>query len=242
MEIPSKLETPLLKFIIGENNTPIISSYLVSFQCEFDRNLYDISQYKTANITFPESLRCAVIKRQSEFLAGRYAAKQAINFLGCTDSQIPIGPQRNPLWPNGIVGSISHTNTQAICLVGLREHVDYVGVDIENWLSRETAKEIADTLVTKRELSNIAELHIDEEKVLTIIFSAKESLFKAIYPAVGEYFDFDAVELQSLCLRTMKIVLRLEHSLSLTVTKDMIFEGHIFIEDEKVTTYFFGQL
>ena len=55
----------------------------------------------------------AVEKRRREFSAGRTCARQALRELGCADAPIVHNQNGAPLWPPGIVGSITHSNTYA---------------------------------------------------------------------------------------------------------------------------------
>lgn len=75
----------------------------------------------------------ALPKRQREFAAGRIAAKRAMARLGFAASPLLSGHDRVPVWPDGIVGSISHTTH--LCLAALAKRDDgfaAIGVDLED--------------------------------------------------------------------------------------------------------------
>jgi len=59
----------------------------------------------------------AVPKRQREFAAGRMAARQAMAQIGKTPAPIPVNTDRSPHWPEGVVGSISHSLEIAVAVV-----------------------------------------------------------------------------------------------------------------------------
>lgn len=86
------------------------------YQSTFDQKLFC-----SLKIPFPNSLNKAVIKQKSEFLAGRYVAIKALSILGFNISDVPIGKYREPIWPHGVIGSISHTDTSAFCTVAFKK-------------------------------------------------------------------------------------------------------------------------
>jgi len=164
--------------------------------CNFDLEFFDVSLFGKLSISYPHTIKRSVPKRQAEFLAGRYAALHALKLLGLdTQLHVGIGPNREPLWPTGIVGSISHNNNRAICIVGKRQHVSILGIDIEDTLSPCMADEIRGEIYNFNELDIFSDSMIPEPLATTIIFSAKESLFKALYPSVKTYFGFQCARL-----------------------------------------------
>ncbi|MCD9160434.1 enterobactin synthase subunit EntD, partial [Escherichia coli] len=85
-------------------------------------------------------------KRKSDHLAGRIAAAHALN-----ERVIPgIGPSGEPLWPQGISGSITHSGTQAMAVV-VRDRLALIGIDCETILPENEAREIKDGVIDARE-------------------------------------------------------------------------------------------
>ncbi|WP_181167477.1 hypothetical protein [Mesorhizobium sp. B2-6-5] len=80
--------------------------------------------------------------RRREFRAGRLYVRQALRGLGIPETVIPIGPDRAPIWPTGVVGSISHNRSLCAVAVGLSADYRSIGIDIEedSSLSGELAK------------------------------------------------------------------------------------------------------
>ncbi|WES70612.1 enterobactin synthase subunit EntD [Superficieibacter sp. HKU1] len=113
-------------------------------------------------------------KRKAEHLAGRIAA---IHALGEYDEKgVPgIGEARQPMWPAGIYGSISHSATTALAVVSRQP----VGVDIETLFTNQLSDELADSIVDSREQTLLRAAPLPFPLALTVAFSAKESLFKA---------------------------------------------------------------
>ncbi|WP_159737205.1 4'-phosphopantetheinyl transferase family protein [Vibrio atypicus] len=155
-----------------------------------------VEQRLSEGIPFPEFLHRAVLKRRCEFLAGRACSKRgllALNHLPALE--LKVGEHNQPLWPEGIVGSISHCVGHAVAVVG-RESVDLVGVgiDIERVVSADLAQQIGDHLLSKPE-QNIDQTVFNYQQLVTVVFSAKESIYKAIFPVVNRVLDFDSVQL-----------------------------------------------
>src|SRR4051812_24879633 len=55
-----------------------------------------------------DAIKAAVPSRRHEFVLGRWCARQALAELGVMARAIPVGHQRMPVWPAGVVGSITH--------------------------------------------------------------------------------------------------------------------------------------
>jgi 4'-phosphopantetheinyl transferase EntD len=82
--------------------------------------------------TFPgeeEFIADAVPSRQREFIAGRACARRALTRLGRPPMVIPVGPHREPMWPPGVVGSITHCADY--CAVAEQTRFAALGVDAE---------------------------------------------------------------------------------------------------------------
>ncbi|MCQ4294879.1 4'-phosphopantetheinyl transferase superfamily protein [Pseudomonas stutzeri] len=132
-----------------------------------------------------------VSKRQTEFLAGRFCAREALLTLTGAPFVPPVGEDRAPQWPPSIVGSITHGAGWAGAVVGRRQQWDGLGLDIERLLTPERADRLAGEILTPRELECYAPLSdIERAELVTRTFSLKESLFKALYPLVKRRFYF----------------------------------------------------
>ncbi|MDN3487083.1 4'-phosphopantetheinyl transferase superfamily protein [Pseudoalteromonas sp. APC 3224] len=211
------------------NNIEIIS-------CDFDTSLYDIGIFKRYGVTFPDELKNAVVKLQAEFFAGRYIASLALEKLRVGFESIPIGKHRAPVWPEGVAASISHSAGKACCAVTCKHSSEYIGVYIEQWLDVKSIQSIESIIVTKNELIYLHQLSLDYKIALILVFSAKESLFKTIYPRVNFYFDFDAVEIISICTETKTFRLRLKVKLSNELDEGSLFSGVYFVNENLVGT------
>jgi len=138
----------------------------------------------------------AVSKRQTEFLAGRLCAFEALRRVTGEPGIPPVGEDRAPCWPSGVVGSITHGAGWAAVVVAQAAQWRGLGLDVEKRLAVQRADRLAAEILTPRELEGYAELD-DAQRALrvTLTFSIKESLFKALYPLVKTRFYFQEAEL-----------------------------------------------
>lgn len=128
----------------------------------------------------------AVPSRQAEFAAGRAAARKAMRALGLPSMAIPAGPNRLPLWPTGISGSISHS--AGLALAALRLGLP-LGIDIEPDQGLEP--DLWPIICTPDELATLPIEH--RGHYVRQVFSAKEAAYKAQFPLTGALIGFDAM-------------------------------------------------
>ncbi|WP_292288994.1 4'-phosphopantetheinyl transferase superfamily protein [Marivita sp.] len=160
----------------------------------YDRTRFTPALFDDLEIPSPKTLHRAVDKRRAEYLAGRAVAKAAMCLLGHAPDPVTTAPGRAPLWPRGLAGSISHARGRCACLLS-RDTGHGYGVDTEEIASgRSLAAILAETLNT-RERAIVTQGALPAATSATLTFSAKEALFKALYPQVGRHFGFDAAEL-----------------------------------------------
>ncbi len=154
--------------------------------------------FKQTGIEAPAAVLRAVNKRQSEFLAGRICARAGLQQL-TNQALVPaLGEDRAPLWPVGLSGSITHSNGWAAAIVANQQHWRSLGLDCEVLLSAERASRLAGEILTAAELQRLAALpEAQHAWLVSLTFSAKESLFKALYPLVQKRFYFHDAELLS---------------------------------------------
>lgn len=102
------------------------------------------------------------------------------------DRQIRQNEDRSPCFPESVSGSISHHHNQAIALLSDSKKLA-IGGDSER-CNPSVLQEIKLHLTSDNERINFLDLSCDGNFLLLLTFSAKESLFKALYPRVGYYF------------------------------------------------------
>lgn len=179
--------------------------------------------FRHFSVRLPAALQHAAAKRRNEFLAGRYCASRALAKAGYAHDIWPEGDETGlPLWPPGWIGSISHTADRAMAAVTRRpgcsglhachhtchhachhacqrfcqrfcQHSGLIlGVDVERLIAPAQCAEIQTQVARPDELSLLAELA--PVQAMTLLFSAKEALFKALYPQVRRFVDFFAAQ------------------------------------------------
>jgi 4'-phosphopantetheinyl transferase EntD len=134
----------------------------------------------------------AVAERRALFALGRAAARDALLELGLEATAIGRGEGGQPLWPAGVVGAISHSRQVAVAVVGRRRDYLGLGVDVED-ITRELQPAAARLVCRPAELEWVDVA--SGTRRLLMLFSAKESIFKALYPIEGVWLGFDDAEL-----------------------------------------------
>jgi len=133
-------------------------------------------------------------KRAREFAAGRQCARAALHRLGVASWDLSVRPDRTPVWPDGIVGSISHTTGFCAVAVGRGRDCRSIGLDVEVDL-RVTA-ELYPQFLTSAEQTWLSGRPPDmADRLATLIFSAKEAFYKAQYPMTAEWLEFADIEI-----------------------------------------------
>ncbi|WP_084546820.1 4'-phosphopantetheinyl transferase family protein [Glycomyces arizonensis] len=141
-------------------------------------------------VLFPEEedrLRGAVDARRLEFTTGRRCGRLALARLGVPDIAIPSGAHGEPLWPDGIVGSITHCRGYRAAAAARRGRIQGIGIDAEE--HRPLPPELVETVLLPEERAHVRRLGAGVHWE-TLIFSAKESLYKAWFPLTGRWLGF----------------------------------------------------
>jgi 4'-phosphopantetheinyl transferase EntD len=160
------------------------------------------TQAQLQSIVLPKELVGAHPRRELSFRAGRACALQALQEFGCAGDLI-IGrePSGVPIWPDGTSGSISHTSFSAMdkqylvagAIVASRRDFAGIGIDCEIVMTEQRAQTVGSQLALESEFRMIADLLLLESSsplTVTLLFSAKEAIFKSVYPLVGRMFGF----------------------------------------------------
>ena len=143
-------------------------------------------------------------KRQREFAAGRACAAVLLNRWNVTE-EVSVAKDRSPIWPNGFVGSISHSDRWVWAVVAKSEDRPTIGIDTEIVVSPETCDMLDNDIVTSSERSVIESLGLSPQVAFTLAFSAKEAFYKCWYPITKTFFEFKQVAIQSCTAETIRI-------------------------------------
>lgn len=139
-------------------------------------------------------VRRAVSKRRREFSAGRACAREALKTFGIDDFPVIPTPERFPDWPPGIIGSITHTANYCAAAVCRRGRIISLGIDVEG--ATELAFDIVPLVLGEHERARLEAIDPSARALqIKILFSAKESIYKAYYPTTRVVLDFHDVDL-----------------------------------------------
>jgi 4'-phosphopantetheinyl transferase EntD len=147
---------------------------------------------------FPEErvhVERAVEKRRREFATGRVLARRLLGELGLVPSPILPAEDRSPIWPFGVVGSISHTIGVCAAVLARSEDARGIGVDVE---ARKALKpELHEMVLRPSEQAWLRGLPEAERGLYAmLVFSAKECTYKCQYPLTRVVLEFEEVELE----------------------------------------------
>ncbi len=145
--------------------------------------------------------------RRRDFTGGRACARRALGALGYEALPILPGPNREPIWPSGVVGSITHCTDYCGSVVGRDAHFRSIGVDAER---HERLPEGVLDMVADREEREWIERHSDMDVWWDrVLFSAKESVYKAWHSVTGVWLGFhDAVVTMDPAIAAFRVRIR----------------------------------
>ena len=140
----------------------------------------------------------AVEKRRREFMTGRWLARAGLRHFGLPDQPLLVGRLRNPLWPDGMLGTLSHDGD--LCAVALRRRTAAVrGIGIDLILLAQRAgrmDELAPMFVTGAgEMDSIRTLDVAADPAM-LLFSLKEAAIKALSFHLTDFIDMRDVEIR----------------------------------------------
>ncbi len=192
-------------------------------------------QYYADLVPVPPRLENAVASRKADYQAGRLAAYTALKIAGAPSLFVESTSQGIPVWPAGWKGSISHSSGRAMAVCIPHSSARIIGVDCEK-ISSSTANEIIEFITNIEERKILCRCELGYSKSTLVVFSAKESLFKALWPDVGRFFDFSAASLFSLDCSAQTFKLQLNESLHPLWAKGTIISGYFRSDDGYITT------
>lgn len=197
--------------IAGTDRHPVHASLI-----RFALDGYDLSQFDACGIACPPAIVRSVQKRQAEFLYGRLAARGALLAIGMPSLHVGTGASREPLWPDGVIGSITHGHGYAAAVALHAGRYRGVGIDIEAIASGESLRALMATALDEDELASLRAFGSEVQLPMrvTLAFSAKEAFFKAAFNQVGRYFDFSALRLLAIDEKVRQLTFEVREQLS----------------------------
>ena len=172
----------------------------------------------------------AVAVRRAEFVSARDCARRALRQLGVPDGPILRGPKREPLWPAGIVGSITHCTGYRAAAVARAAHILTIGIDAEPHaaIPDRVATRVLDDKERAWATRAPGGIHWDR-----LIFSAKESVYKAWFPLARGWLGFEEATIAiDAAAGTFRASLLIDPPAGVPAT----FDGRYLIEDGLIAT------
>lgn len=138
-----------------------------------------------------EAITRAVDKRRREFTTARACAREALQRLGLEPVAITRGAGGAPQWPDGVTGSITHCSGYRACAVARTCDAASIGIDAEP--NEATPDGVLRAVSDHEERAHLAGLPAPSAGIHwdRLLFSAKESTYKAWYPLTGRWLGFE---------------------------------------------------
>ncbi|MFI9404260.1 4'-phosphopantetheinyl transferase Npt [Nocardia sp. NPDC052316] len=149
-------------------------------------------------LEYPEDLKAhpaeehliakAVEKRRRDFIGARYCARLALAELGEPQVAIGKGERGAPVWPRGIVGSLTHCDGYRAAALAHKMRFRSIGIDAEPHATLPEGVLDSVSLPPEREWLKSAgsALHLDR-----LLFCAKEATYKAWWPLTSRWLGFE---------------------------------------------------
>ena len=134
-------------------------------------------------------------KRIQDFTRGRACAHRALSELGIRNFSLLAGERRDPLWPDGISGSITHTAGFAAAVAAPRSGIASVGIDCE--IIESVDEELWSRICTPTEQARLMSMPVTERgRQAALIFAAKEAFYKCQFPVSRQWVGFEDVDIE----------------------------------------------
>ncbi|AVH55306.1 MULTISPECIES: 4'-phosphopantetheinyl transferase family protein [Streptomyces] len=147
---------------------------------------------------YPEEqalLTRAVEKRRREFTTVRFCARRAMEKLGVPPGPILPGERGAPLWPAGLIGSMTHCEGYSAAALARATDLVSLGIDAEPHLA--LPEGVLEAVALPTEVSRLDRLGAEIPSVHwdRLLFSAKESVYKAWFPLTAQWLDFSEADI-----------------------------------------------
>nr|WP_174505591.1 4'-phosphopantetheinyl transferase superfamily protein [Acinetobacter sp. Marseille-Q1620] len=199
--------------------------------------------YQKLGIVKPASIKETSQKRKLEYLSGRLAAKFALEMYEQHGFEIEQGQFGQPIWPKGMIGSISHTREERQCVAiacTLQQSRSYqaVGVDIEfkgnNAVFQLENRSVADVFLSPIEQNYLSKFNNKYNIIFLIVFSSKESLIKTICSRYQLVIDFKCI--QCIDVDVVNNIIKLQVNNLNLYKKISVVNVHFFILENELIT------
>jgi 4'-phosphopantetheinyl transferase EntD len=172
--------------------------------------------------------------RRNEFAAGRTCARKALAFFGMHDRAILIGQERQPLWPEGLVGSITHCEGYCAAAAASVADLESIGIDAEP--NRPLPPGVLETIAIENERRWLHDAQRSFVCWDRLLFSIKESVFKTWYPITNCWLDFNMAEV-TIDPATGTFKASISHNLARISGSLGTIEGRYLVRDSHLFTF-----
>lgn len=235
-EFPALINHPLAlpagKFL---TRAALTSSAPVIGCAAFDPGAFTPELFTELRIPCPPTIQRAARKRQAEYLASRWLVREIAALCGVDEFILTNDENRAPCWPAAFTASLSHTSGLVFALADTQKRA--AGIDVEHWMNLEVAEETSNILMDEAEKQLLSSLSLPCAQATTLLFSLKESLYKALWPEVRHYIDFLQVRLVALDEQQHTATLQLEETFSARYSRSTRFEAHYALTRQCVFTW-----
>lgn len=225
------------KSIYEISNPIFFTSELFCYRLDLSQTTYlHIDQ----QLEHPLKIAQACVDRKNEYLCGRVLAQAVLNHHFGLDQPITSMYEPLPIWPSHVLGSISHSQNKLI--VALSNNAVNLGIDIEHWVTSEFAQESAHLILTPSEFDlwkGKAAEFFDFAGYVSLIFSVKESLYKAVYPTAKQYIDFLEASIVDINLKNQTLTLTFLPEIQQRYQLLEQYQGGWAVEQDYIMTWVF---
>ena len=156
-----------------------------------------------------EQVAAAIDKRQQEYFHSRQLARELMQQLGYKPQAIPTGADRAPLWPEGLIGSLSHNDRYCAAALAPKNTATGLGLDIET--CGRIGRPLWRNLFTDTEQAWLETLpESAQHNETTALFSIKEAFCKYQHPQTHQWVGFRDVEVERLSEQRYQLTARHE--------------------------------
>jgi 4'-phosphopantetheinyl transferase EntD len=138
----------------------------------------------------------AVAKRRREFTAVRSCARRAMEKLGVPPQPVLTGERGAPRWPAGLAGSMTHCD--GYCAAALVRLTDLASLGIDAEPDGPLPDGVLPGIALPAEAARLRRLDGERPGIHwdRLLFSAKESVYKAWFPLTGQWLDFSEADIE----------------------------------------------
>lgn len=150
----------------------------------------DLSRFHQLDPAEKALVEKAVDRRKGDFGDARWCAHQALRTLA-TDRPILRDERGMPRFPQEVAGSLTHTRGYRAAVVASTQQWRSLGIDAEP--AESLPDDVVGSIATPQELdtANSTGKKLGIDCMDTVLFSAKESIYKSWYPLAKRFLDFD---------------------------------------------------